>query len=335
MKKVLGNLNLGATQVGKLLFLFLCWPAVCAFEVAPQVDLPIQLKLRPVLFTDRREVALAEVAECIDFIGRCEEASGVILALAPDPGVTMELSQSQVADAVQEEWSKVKVTVSGSEFVKITSGFSQIDVQEVKKATEESVLKLDDGYSRFKVMYVTLLSPPKVRQGAHHIKVDFPPSLLSQFQTNYNLVGEYVTESNEHFSFKVLVQLQPEYKALIATRDISTGDIIGSADVGEMWISGHQNKNEIKRREQIIGRQLRNRVTKGQVFASHSIQDPIVVKRGTLVELLIENGGVNVSTKAEAQADGTIGQKIMVRSATSKKEVLATVVGDSTVKVVM
>jgi len=71
----------------------------------------------------------------------------------------------------------------------------------------------------------------------------------------------------------------------------------------------------------------------GQPILVTDIEPQSAVRRGSVVALVFEKGGIKVSTQAEALADGGLGDTIAVRNLQSKKQVFGTVRDSATVVV--
>lgn len=70
-----------------------------------------------------------------------------------------------------------------------------------------------------------------------------------------------------------------------------------------------------------------------QVIGTDAIEPVPVIAKGAKITLLYEGTNIRLSVKAEALADGGVGQRIQVRNLQSNRKVLATVLDESTVVV--
>lgn len=70
-----------------------------------------------------------------------------------------------------------------------------------------------------------------------------------------------------------------------------------------------------------------------QVIGADAIEPVPVIAKGAKINLLFEGPSIRLSVKAEALADGGVGQLIQVRNLQSNRKVLATVLDESTVVV--
>lgn len=306
---------------------------LAGMDIAPQVELPIELQILPGAIVARPEITLADVAECVDYGDICDESSGVVIGPSPQPGESVEISNEQIFAVARQEWEKSKLVLKGAASIKVSASAATIDTHEVRKAIEESFLRLEDTKVRYELVASTILNSPRVRPGNYRITVDTQSITLNQYQTTHTLTGACITEFNESFPFKVMVQLRRRYLGLVAARNLNAGEVVQEEDLQETWSISQGGASNISERQQIIGRQLKNRISKGQGFSGFALQHPIAIKRGTIIDLVIDNAGFNIKTKGEALADGALGQSVNVKVISNKKEISAVVLDRTTAKV--
>ncbi len=70
-----------------------------------------------------------------------------------------------------------------------------------------------------------------------------------------------------------------------------------------------------------------------QVIGTDALEPVPVIAKGAKINLLFEGPNIRLSVKAEALADGGVGQRVQVRNLQSNRKVLATVLDESTVVV--
>ncbi len=79
--------------------------------------------------------------------------------------------------------------------------------------------------------------------------------------------------------------------------------------------------------EEIIGMEARKPLQANEVVLADQVQSPVVVKRGELITIGSQSGGIRVRTSAKALQDGAQGDLIAVESLESKQRYDARVVG--------
>ncbi len=83
----------------------------------------------------------------------------------------------------------------------------------------------------------------------------------------------------------------------------------------------------------LIGKQLKTSLKAGTVLRTCYIEDPIIVKNNSLVEIIAKNEKLIVRTKGKALQNGRIGEMIKVQNLSSKKVIVGKVVSASEVEV--
>lgn len=117
-------------------------------------------------------------------------------------------------------------------------------------------------------------------------------------------------------------------------QDMSRGQVISADDLEWITLPRTTPVGAVTDQEQIIGQVLRSSLPAGRPILSQYLEAIKHVQRGKEVKLVSRLGGIEVSTTARAQADGTIGQTITIESLDRKRQYLGQVVGFSTVEVV-
>lgn len=117
-------------------------------------------------------------------------------------------------------------------------------------------------------------------------------------------------------------------------RDMSRGQVIAAEDLEWITLPRSAPLGVVTDQEQIIGQVLRSALPAGRPILSQYLEAIKHVQRGKEVKLLSRLGGIEVSTTARAQADGTVGQTITIESLDRKRQYLGQVIGFNTVEVV-
>lgn len=117
-------------------------------------------------------------------------------------------------------------------------------------------------------------------------------------------------------------------------QDMSRGQVISANDLEWITLSRSTPLGAVTDQEQIVGQVLRTSLPAGRPILSQYLEAIKHVQRGKEVKLLSRLGGIEVSTTARAQADGTLGQTITIESLDRKRQYFGQVIGFNTVEVV-
>ena len=79
--------------------------------------------------------------------------------------------------------------------------------------------------------------------------------------------------------------------------------------------------------EKLIGMEARLAIQTGDIVFTDSVQAPIVVKRGDVITVTSQSGGIRVRTSGRAMQDAARGELVQVESLGSREKYDARVVG--------
>ncbi|HVN98157.1 MAG TPA: flagellar basal body P-ring formation chaperone FlgA [Syntrophorhabdaceae bacterium] len=133
-----------------------------------------------------------------------------------------------------------------------------------------------------------------------------------------------------HVPFRVLIKR----KLFVLKQDGKMGEIIGKNDitVKETYLSGKGTEYP-SLIDDVIGRALKKDASMNTVITSQLLEDPVIIQRGEIVNLIAENRDILVQTKGKTMAKGKMGDLIRVQNVTSGKEVQGRVTANNTVTV--
>lgn len=121
----------------------------------------------------------------------------------------------------------------------------------------------------------------------------------------------------------------------VANKDIAPGDKIGAADV--RW-EKHELPSTLRPAVKSVdffqNRKSRTLITAGQPLTEDLFVMAPLIKRGDSVILLYKDEKIHISAQAQSLAAGSKGDRIRVLNVASRKELIAEVVDEKTVRVV-
>lgn len=118
---------------------------------------------------------------------------------------------------------------------------------------------------------------------------------------------------------------------VIATRAVARGNVITAADV-EMRMMEPTAKMSGQRVaidavDSILGKEAKQAIRAADVVFSDMVQSPVLVKRGEVIAVVSQAGGIRVRTTARAMKDGAYGDLVQLESLQGKQRFDARVVG--------
>lgn len=121
----------------------------------------------------------------------------------------------------------------------------------------------------------------------------------------------------------------------VLTRRISAGDVIGKGDVKIVSLRSDRVQSDvIMNTEELIGKTARRgTVMEDQPIHARDVGRPILVKKGSLVTMIMHVPNMTLTSKGKALDDGSDGDTVRIANAQSKTVVETVVIGTQRVSV--
>ncbi|HMM78338.1 MAG TPA: flagellar basal body P-ring formation chaperone FlgA [Gammaproteobacteria bacterium] len=121
---------------------------------------------------------------------------------------------------------------------------------------------------------------------------------------------------------------------VVAARPIARGTILSAADVTTVTkLLPNAPAGMLESPEVALGRIAMRDIAAGTALNANQLKAPQIVRRGQAVTLSLASGPVAVRVAGTALKDGTLGERIPVRNANSKRVVEGVVLADGLVEV--
>jgi len=221
----------------------------------------------------------------------------------------------------------------------VTAGASdgavrRLDDAEVRTAVERYVAsQLDPTGDRWRLGAVHLSGNATVPAG----RVD----LTVSHGAGVELVGTTVLHLRVSGSdgsvrrLRVSTVIERETQVVLATRNLSRGDMVAEADVAEVYRPLRSLPRDVVHRlDAAVGKQLVRPVPAGELVRAGRLTQVPVVSRGAQVVLVAAQGGLRITTPGIVKEDGGAGEIVRVVNSASGKVVNGRVVDAETVEVI-
>jgi flagella basal body P-ring formation protein FlgA len=113
---------------------------------------------------------------------------------------------------------------------------------------------------------------------------------------------------------------------------MNRGDIIGPGDVE--WRTQQVSRalvGYLVNDQKIIGKELRKHLRAGSRLRASDLMSPQIVDRGQTVDLVAQSAGLVVNMQGKALANGSEGDRLLVKNLSSGKRVEGLVLASGTV----
>jgi flagellar basal body P-ring formation protein FlgA len=147
------------------------------------------------------------------------------------------------------------------------------------------------------------------------------------------LTIQFYVDGNKAQSVLVTAKVQVFQRVLCALRPLKRNDVISSEDVQEVRTDVAQHPEKfLTDADQVIGKRLMIDVVKNQPIGAQMLDKAVTVKRGTAVVIVYQQEGLKLTAKGQAKEDGSLGDRIRITNADSKKTLSCRVLDPQTVE---
>ncbi|MFZ5453227.1 MAG: flagellar basal body P-ring formation chaperone FlgA [Thermodesulfobacteriota bacterium] len=164
-----------------------------------------------------------------------------------------------------------------------------------------------------------------------------PPKGQERFLGEVILEMAVLREGRLLKKFKVRGKVTLEQKVVCTSRPVHPKTVIGPQDVhlARRDVTNLSQRDVFTAEKEVIGRTLAKGIGPQEILTSRHLSHTPLIKRGELVTVVLNQNGLEITTKGVTREDGFLGRSIRVRNSKSKKEFQAEVVDAKTVKVVL
>lgn len=209
-----------------------------------------------------------------------------------------------------------------------------IDQEKLNKAIGlniEKYMPWDKGSMRYEI----LSSLPEIAMPAGNVswKVEIKGNnnnYLGNVYFTLKLYNNGVLFKEE--SIRVRIEVLREF--VVSVKNLGRECIIGADDVSlqKKWVRSIP-LNSISNKDDVVGKLLCVSVRQNTEISRNMLKEVTAVKRNKIVQIVLDNGAINITTTGVAEEDGAEGSFVKVRNISSNKIIYARVVGESKVEV--
>jgi len=312
-----------------LVLLILTSLAGSELAFAGDTNLPAPFRLRATAKVDSKGVFLHLLLDTDQAI-----PAGLKLTNAPAPGKTLELSRTQIIEAARRLAPDLLLTnLAGAEKTKVsrrTRLLEEIELKELLTSTlqREKVRDLGELELRLTQPWPAIDIPDE----PFRIKtLQMPTAGLTP---NFILRFELVNEAESIGTWQVPLQAKLWRDVWVAHSAQPRGRLLREADLTT------ERRDILTLRDALTtidfqdpSLELTQNMEPGTPLVAFSVRPRPVIRRGKMVNAIVQEGSLQVTLKAEALEDGLPGQTIRLLNATSKREFRGKVQNEQTVAV--
>lgn len=133
----------------------------------------------------------------------------------------------------------------------------------------------------------------------------------------------------------VRVELDELPLAVVATQALNRGDVIAAGDVRLQPVARERSQERlIPDVKFVVGMEVKRPLSAGRLIEFEDVMQPLVIRRGDLVELRVVGGGVTITTAARALGPAAAGEPVSVETQSPRKKLIGRAVAGGVVEIV-
>ena len=306
-----------------------------AVEQHSSAAAPAQVRLYEAAQVSGPDIRLKQIAEIISSDGQQAEKIGrLVIAKSPLPGRSRNLRNQYVQLRLRQfGFDTRQVTLTGAPATKVTARSVEVSAEEVRGIAEDYVRKAD------------LWAPASVTIADVQVGPDrlFPPGRLTyrvvspqgmkktgmmRLSVHFDVDGWYQKTVPVVVRIDVMAAVVVARRPIGRYRPITEKDLtLQRLDLTDLPAHIYTDINEV------IGKRARRKILANTVVRHDMIETPPLVRRGSMVMIIAESGGLKITALGEVKTSGYRGQRVKVVNLDSRKNLYARVVDENTVKV--
>jgi flagella basal body P-ring formation protein FlgA len=205
------------------------------------------------------------------------------------------------------------------------------DIEQISRAAAQFLAEQYSGTNTEKVEIK--LGNLDQRLRLNHCGQDLAFALKDAANNGGNINVQVSCSGPSSWTILVPAQARVYRKVAVAGRNLKAGDAITAADLTqETKDVGDYRFGFVLSAEDIVGKELKYPLNKGEVFRNSALAAPLLIKRGDSVSIESAAGDIRVRTLGTAASDGRLGQQIRIKNNQSARIVNARVTGAGTVQ---
>lgn len=120
----------------------------------------------------------------------------------------------------------------------------------------------------------------------------------------------------------------------VPARNINKGEIISDADLKKIMVRRNRIKDaNITAKDKLVNKEAKRMLKTGKMILNTEVGDKILIKKGDYVTAIYQTAKMQITTRAQAQEDGSKNDRIELQNPKSKKAIFGTVIDSETVQI--
>lgn len=332
MKKEKSKLR-GYLKVAGLVTTILAQWTILNFSVAWCQAAP-RIVVRDDAWVNGDRVYLKDVAT-IEGIPAQQKRLGMIhLAFSPNPGKDKTLHGSWIISKIRsDKWLPSDTILKIPEYVRVRRTAQFIDDERLFRLYADFIArKLEKQKTEYKILRFKVIGNGPLPEGDCDIELtnrkDGP--LMGHVS-----LSAIIRVNGERERRLILSGWIDRFEDVVCTLEsLDRGTILTEEDLYlEKQNISKLSTDILTSREALVGKRLKRSVKAGAVLLANAVDVPPLINKGDRVTIVVESSSIRVTALGVAKDKGSEGESIRVENLMNNKEIVASVVDSSTVRV--
>ncbi len=256
----------------------------------------------------------------------------MVVERAAPMGQKVSVAQTAIKIALSREgYSPNEVQLVGAESSLVLTQTQEVTPGQLLVAAQSFILSQTGEDPRN--LKIKLLGPLKnlvIPTG--NLGIHYRPALVGQYEGVQILTAELTVDGRSIRLVPVRLDAQILHAVVQTTRAISKGDkfTVDNVSLGTLPTS-QILKGTLQHLDDVLGRSAAFDLKSGTPVRFSEINDPPVIRHGSIVQAFVETGNIEIVVHARAVADGKAGEEILVENTDSHKILKAKVLDENSV----
>ncbi|MGO9021936.1 MAG: flagellar basal body P-ring formation chaperone FlgA [Syntrophobacteraceae bacterium] len=325
-----------------LIFLVLLLPAVTPFagiDSAWSGPEPIkEIRVLSNVTVNHKDVSLAEICDPETLPGEWKSImDGLNIGDAPQAGLEKFIDPGQLRTYLVRLLDSYKINSSDVKFdipdrIVVKREATQITQEQIEEIFKKFVFD-NSPWKReeINIQRVRFSGIPVIPTGKMTYEVT-GASARERFIGNVTATVDFYVNGDKVRTLGVVGKVEVFGNVYLASRPLKQNEIISEADleVHKMNLTDAADRFAT-RPDQVESRRVLHSIGVHQPLELRDLDKPLVLKRGDSVQIVYDEPGFSVTAKGQANADGGVGDALLVTNVESKKTVQCRVLDARTV----
>ncbi|HHV62005.1 MAG TPA: flagellar basal body P-ring formation protein FlgA [Firmicutes bacterium] len=219
-----------------------------------------------------------------------------------------------------------RVTFEGAGSTSVTARAMAITGEELVRVAVEYILSTMP-WKRNEVSIECERTPDNLLTPLGEVRLEAERLPITQYLGTTTVRVNVILDGKVYKSVPVVLRLNVVKEVVVATRTIIKGQVVtADAVTRELRQLSALEMDPATDPAAVVGKVAARTIREGTLITAGAVEEPPLIKRGDIIQIVVRLGGVTVTTAGEALEDGKLKDLIRVKNLESGRQVEAVVV---------